>query len=264
MNIIIPMKRVPDTESKIGVANGQIDPNTLKSWVINPYDEYAIEEALRLIEKEGSGEITILCIGPKKTQETIRKALAMGAHKAYHLQDDGFENLDPMGQARVFAAAIEKIGDYDLIWTGWKESDDDLGQTGIILAELLDLPHVSTIMTVEEVGDDYVIVNAEVEGGYARGQVETPVVLTESQGPNEPRYPTLRGIMGARKKPMTVWSADDLDIDVDELQPLLEVVSVTKPPARSAGRIVEGDTEEAASELIRLLNEEAKVLTIAG
>lgn len=264
MNIIIPMKRVPDTETKVGVSNGQVDPNTLKSWVINPYDEYAIEEALRLIEQVGSGQITIVSMGPKKVQETIRKALAMGAHKAYHLQDDALENLDPMGQARVLAAAIEKIGDYDLIWMGWKETDDDLGQTAILLAEFLDLPHVSTIMTVEEAGDDYVIANAEVEGGYAKVRVETPVVLTESQGPNEPRYPTLRGIMGAKRKPMTVWSVDDLDIDLDELEPLLEVVSVTKPAARSAGRIIDGEVDESARELIRLLNEEAKVLSIAG
>jgi len=264
MNIIIPMKRVPDTETKVGVANGQIDASTLKSWVINPYDEYAIEEGLRLIERVGSGQITIVSIGPNKAQETIRKALAIGAHKAYHLQDDAFENLDPLGQARVWAAAIEKIGEYDLIWTGWKHTDDDLGQAAVFLAQFLDLPHVSTIMSVEEAGDDYVIVNAEVDGGFAKIQVETPVVLTESQGPNEPRYPTLRGIMGARRKPMTVWSADDLGIDVDQLEPLIEVITVTKPAGRSTGRIIEGETEEAARELIRLLNEEAKVLSIAG
>jgi electron transfer flavoprotein beta subunit len=113
---------------------------------------------------------------------------------------------------------------------------------------------------VEEAGDDYVIVNAEAEGGYQRVQVETPAVLTETQGPNEPRYPTLRGIMGAKRKPMTVLTADDLGIDVDELEPQLELVSVTRPPTRAAGRIIEGEPEDAARELIRLLHEEAKVL----
>lgn len=260
MNILIPMKRVPDTETKVGVRNGQVDHATLKSWVINPYDEYAIEEALRLIKQVGQGKISLLCIGPQKAQETMRKGLAMGAHKAYHLFDDAFENLDPLGEARVYAAAIEQIADYDLIWTGWKNVDDDLGQTGIMLAELLDLPQVSTIITVEEAGDDYVIVNAEAEGGYQRVQVETPAVLTETQGPNEPRYPTLRGIMGAKRKPMTVLTADDLGIDVDELEPQLELVSVTRPPTRAAGRIIEGQPEDAARELIRLLHEEAKVI----
>src|SRR5688500_16505124 len=143
MNIIIPMKRVPDTETKIGVSNGQIDQNSLKSWVINPYDEYAIEEALRLIENRGQGKITILTIGPEEAQETIRKALAMGADEAYHLQDEAFEGLDPLGRARVLATAIEKIGEYDFIWAGMKGVDDDLGQTGVLLAEYLDLPQVT-------------------------------------------------------------------------------------------------------------------------
>ncbi|HYN88989.1 MAG TPA: hypothetical protein VER55_10685, partial [Ardenticatenaceae bacterium] len=144
MKIIIPMKRVPDTAARIGVLDGQVDPNSLKSWVINPYDEYAIEEALRLNEDQGGGTITIITIGPGDAKETIQKALAMGADEAYHLVDDAFETLDPLGRARALAAAINKIGAYDIIWTGWKGVDEDYGQTGIYLAELLDLPHVST------------------------------------------------------------------------------------------------------------------------
>ncbi|MDQ4078634.1 MAG: electron transfer flavoprotein subunit beta/FixA family protein [Chloroflexota bacterium] len=260
MNIVIPMKRVPDTETKVGVTDGQIDTSSLKSWVINPYDEYAIEEALRLIEAEGQGKITIVTIGPEEAQETIRKALAMGADEAYHLQDEAFEDLDPLGRARVLAAAIQKIGHYDFIWAGMKGVDDDLGQTAILLAEFLDLPQVTNVITVEEVGGGHLVVSAEAEGGYKRVKIETPCVLTETQGPNEPRYPSLRGIMGAKKKPMTVWSADDLDIDVDELEPLLERVRVKRPPARAAGRIIEGEPTEAARELVRLLHEEAKVL----
>lgn len=260
MNIIIPMKRVPDTETKVGVANGQVDGSSLKSWIINPYDEYAIEEALRLIEKQGQGKLTIVAIGPDETQETIRKALAMGADDAYHLQDAAFEKLDPLGQARVLAAAIRKIGGYDLIWTGWKEVDDDLGQTGILLAEFLDLPHVSTIITVLEAGRGHVVVNAEAETGYQKVRVTTPAVLTESQGPNEPRYPSLKGIMGAKKKPLTVWSAADLGLDSDELEPVLELISVERPPSRAAGRLLQGEPADAARELVRLLRTEAKVL----
>jgi electron transfer flavoprotein beta subunit len=260
MHIIIPMKRVPDTETRVAVLDGQVDPDSLKTWIINPYDEYAIEEALRLLEREGGGKISIVTIGPEAAQETIRKALAMGADEAYHLQDPAFERLDPLGRARVLAAAIQQIGDYDLIWTGWKGVDEDHGQTAILLAEFLDLPQVSTVITIEEVGDGSVVVTSEAEGGYQKVRVQTPAVLTESQGPNEPRYPSLKGIMGAKKKPMTIWTAGDLDVDLDEFEPLLEVLHVEKPPARAAGRLLDGEPAEAARELVRLLHEEARVI----
>jgi electron transfer flavoprotein beta subunit len=260
MHIIIPMKRVPDTETRVAVLEGQVDPGSLKTWIINPYDEYAIEEALRLLDREGGGKITIVTIGPEAAQETIRKALAMGADEAYHLQDPAFERLDPLGRARILAAAIQKIGEYDLIWTGWKGVDEDHGQTAILLAEFLDLPQVSTVITVEEVGDGHVVVTSEAEGGYQKVRVQTPAVLTESQGPNEPRYPSLKGIMGAKKKPMTVWTAADLDVDLDEFDPLLELIHVEKPPARAAGRLLDGEPADAARELVRLLHEEARVI----
>ncbi len=260
MNIIIPMKRVPDTETKVGVRDGQVDPSSLKSWIINPYDEYAIEEALRLVEREGGGKITLVTIGPEASQETIRKGLAMGADEAYHLQDAGFTGLDPLGRARLLAAAIEKIGDFDLIWAGMKGVDDDLGQTAILLAEFLDLPQVTNVITVEEVQGDSVVVRAEAESGYQTVRVQTPCVLTETQGPNEARYPSLKGIMGAKKKPLTVWSASDLGVELGELEPLLETVQVERPPSRAAGRLIEGEPAEAVRELVRLLHEEAKVL----
>lgn len=260
MHIVIPLRRVPDTETKIGVVNGQIDESSLKSWVINPYDEYALEEALRLNESRGEGKVTVVTIGPEAAQETIRKALAMGADEAYHLQDDAFETLDPLGRARVMAAAIGKLGDFDLIWTGWKSVDEDHGQMGVLLAEFLDLPHVSTVLTIDEVGSDSVTVTAHGEGGTLKVRAPLPALLTESQGPNEPRYPSLKGIMGAKKKPLTVWTAADLGLNTDDLEPVLELVSVERPPARAAGRIIEGDVREAARELVRLLHEEAKAI----
>ncbi len=260
MTIIIPMKRVPHTETRISLMDGQVDIRAIKEWVINPYDEYAIEEALRLIERQGGGTLIIVTIGPAEVQETIRKALAMGADAAYHLQDDAFADLDPLGRARVLAAAIEKIGDYDFIWTGMKGVDDDLGQTGILLAELLDLPQVTQVVTVEEAADDHLIVRAEAEGGYQRVRVPTPCLLTETQGPNEARYTPLKGIMGAKKKPLTVWGASDLGLDEEELEPLLRTVQMEKPAARVAGRLISGEPAEAARELVRLLHEEAKVI----
>lgn len=260
MNILIPMRRVPDTSLKVQVKDGEIDPTNLTTWVINPYDEYAIEEALRLIDEQGDGKITLIGIGSEEIQETIRKGLAMGADEAYHIQDDGLGELDPLGYAKVFAATIEKIGEYDFIWTGVKRVDEDHAQMGIMLAELLGLPHVSYILTVNDVEDGHLIVKAEAEGGYRTVKVPMPALLTETQGPNEPRYPSLKGIMGAKRKPMTVWTADDLEIDVDDVTGRLELLRVEKPPARTEGRIIEGEPDEAARELIRLLREDAKVL----
>lgn len=260
MKIIIPMKRVPDTATRVGVQDGRIDPGTLKTWVINPYDEYAIEEALQLNEKQGEGTIAIVTIGPSDAQETIRKALAMGADEAYHLNDPAFETLDPLGRARVLAAAIEKIGEYDLIWTGWKGVDEDYGQTGIYLAELLDLPHISMVVGIQEVGDGTLTAIREVEGGVEVVTTQLPAVLTQTKGEHEPRYPTLKGIMSAKKKPLTEWDAGDLGIDADDLEPNIEIVAVELPPERQAGRILSGTPEEAARELLRLLREEAKVI----
>ncbi len=260
MNIIIPMKRVPDTAIQVNVKDGRVALEEVETWVINPYDEYAIEEALRLIERLGEGKITIVTIGPEAAQETIRKALAMGAHEAYHLLDDAFEHLDALGRARVLAAAIEKIGEYDLIWPGFKGVDYDEGQTGVMLAEFLGLPHVSTAITVEEIEDGHAVAKIEAEGGYQHVRVPLPAVITQTQGPNEPRYPTLRGIMGAKKKPLTVWNADDLGLDPDELEPVVELLHVERPPARKAGRILEGEPAEVARELVRILHEEAKVI----
>jgi electron transfer flavoprotein beta subunit len=141
-----------------------------------------------------------------------------------------------------------------------KGVDDDLGQTGIMLAELLELPQVTNVITVEESGDGHLVVRAEAEGGYKTVRVERPCVLTQTQGPNEARYPSLKGIMGAKRKPLTVWSARDLGLDSGELEPRMEVLSVERPPARASGRMLSGDPREAARELARLLHEEAKVI----
>lgn len=260
MHILIPIRRVPDTSIKIQVKDGEIDPTNLNTWVINPYDEYAIEEALRLIEEQGDGTITLIGIGSEDIQETLRKGLAMGADEAYHIQNDDLGELDPLGYAKVFAATIEKIGEYDFIWTGVKRVDEDHAQVGIMLADLLGLPHVSYVLTVKDVEDERLIVRAEAEGGYRTVKVPMPALLTETQGPNEPRYASLRGIMGAKRKPMTVWTAEDLAVDVDDLAGRLELLRVEKPPTRTEGRIIEGEPDEAARELVRLLSEDAKVL----
>lgn len=261
MNIIVCMKRTPDTATKITVKDGQIDPACLDTWIINPYDEYAIEEALQINERSGGGKITLVSIGPPEAQETIRKGLAMGCDEAVHLVDEAFADLDPLGAAKVLAAAIRKLGDFDLIYTGWKGVDEDHGQTGIYLAEFLGLPHVSMAVKVNEIGDGQALVEREVEGGHELVRTSLPAIFTAQKGEHEPRYPTLRGIMGAKKKPFHTWSAADLGLDTADLRPVQTTVSVSLPPQRQVGRIVGGETvQEQARELARLLREEAKVI----
>ncbi len=261
MNIIVCMKRTPDTATKITVKDGQIDPACLDTWIINPYDEYAIEEALQINERSGGGKITLVSVGPPEAQETIRKGLAMGCDEAVHLVDDAFADLDPLGAAKVLAAAIRRLDDFDLVYTGWKGVDEDHGQTGIYLAEFLDLPHVSMVVKIEEIGDGSARVEREVEGGHELVRTSLPALFTAQKGENEPRYPTLRGIMGAKKKPFQTWSAADLGLDPADLQPVQTVMAVSLPPQRQSGRIVRGNTvQEQARELARLLHEEAKVI----
>ncbi len=261
MNIIVCMKRTPDTATKIAVKDGQIDPACLDTWIINPYDEYAIEEALQLKDRAGGGKITLVSIGPPEAQETIRKGLAMGCDEAIHLVDDAFAGLDPLGAAKVLAAAIQKVGDFDLVYTGWKGVDEDHGQTGIYLAEFLGLPHVSMVVKIDDFGDGEARVEREVEGGHELVRTSLPAVFTAQKGEHEPRYPTLRGIMGAKKKPFQTWTAADVGLAPADLQAVQETLSVTLPPQRQAGHIVEGETvAEKARELARLLREEAKVI----
>ncbi len=261
MNIIVCMKRTPDTATKIAVKDNRIDPACLDTWIINPYDEYAIEEALQINQKDGGGKITLVNIGPSEAQETIRKGLAMGCDEAVHLVDDAFVDLDPLGAAKVLAAAVRKIGEFDLVYTGWKGVDEDHGQTGIYLAEFLGLPHVSMVVKINEIGNGEARVEREVEGGHELVRTTLPAVFTAQKGEHEPRYPTLRGIMGAKKKPFRTWSAADLGLDPTELRPVQTVEAVSLPPQRQAGRIVAGETvQEQARELARLLHEEAKVI----
>ena len=262
MNSIVCLKEVPDTETRIQIRDGQIVEEGIQ-YVMNPYDEYALEEALKWQEQYG-GEVTLVTVGPERARESILKGLAMGADQVYHLTDPAFLAGDAFATARALAAAIRTLGEYDLIFCGKQAVDDDNAAVGIMLAEMLDLPHVSVVTDLEiDIEAQSARAEREIEGGKEVVETSLPVVITAQKGLNEPRYPSFRGIRQARRKPFTQWTVADVALEAAQVGAagaMLEVVEILSPPDRSAGRIIEGEPAEAAKEVARLLREEAKVI----
>lgn len=264
MNIIVCLKQVPDTEAQIRVApDGKAIVTQDIKWVMNPYDEYGVEEALRLKEKFG-GEVTVVGLGPKRVTESIRTALAMGADKGVLISDDALEGSDGLATAKALAAAIKDL-DYDLIFTGQRGVDDDMGVVGTALAEILGIPNLSVIVKVEVAEDGKSVkVHRPVEGQVLVIESALPALITTQKGLNEPRYASLPGIMKAKKKPLEEKTLADLGLDPAEFGEggrKVKIIQLTPPPERQSGRIVEGETpEEKASGLAKLLHEEAKII----
>jgi len=254
VNLIACVKQVPDTEAQIKVKGdgSGIEEGGIK-WVMNPYDEFGVEEALRLKEKAG-GDVTVVSVGPARVMETIRTGLAMGAEKGIHVTD--LDNADAYATAAALAAAVKDVP-FDIIFCGQRAIDDDSGQVGSILAELLGLPQV-TIVTKLEVADGKIKVVKPIEGAQLVIEAPMPCVVTAQKGLNEPRYASLPGIMKAKKKPVDVKKAADLGVSVDFKS---KVAKMMPPPARPPGKILQGDDPAAkAAELVKLLREEAKVI----
>jgi len=250
VKIAVCVKRVPDSEAriKIGADAKSIDESGVK-FVLNPYDEYAVEEALKLKEAAGSGEVVAVSVGGDSSQETIRTALAMGADRGVLLKSDVFP-VDPFPVAQALAAEL-KDGGYDLIVFGKVAIDGYSHAVGVMVAELLELPCVSAIATLE-ISDGKGKAEREVEGGVEVVEFPLPAVITAEKGLNEPRYPALRGIMMAKKKPLEI---KDVSLDAGGM----EVVGLAYPPERKAGRIV-GEGADAVPALVDALRNEAKVL----
>jgi electron transfer flavoprotein beta subunit len=255
---------VPDTESqiKIGSDEKSIVTDDIK-WVMNPYDEFGVEEALRLKEKFG-GEVTVVGLGPKRVTETIRTALAMGADKGVLINDDALEGSDSIATAKALAAAIKEL-DYDLIFTGQRGIDDDMGTVGAGLAEFLGIPQLSLIVKVDVAEDGKSVkVTRPIEGEALIIESGLPALITAQKGLNEPRYASLPGIMKAKKKPLEEKSLADLGLDASEFGEgarKVKILAITPPPERAGGKIIDGETpQEKAAELARLLHEEAKAV----
>jgi len=264
VNILVCLKQVPDTETQIKVAPDGISIATDNiKWIINPYDEYAVEEALRLKEKFG-GEVTIIGAGPQRVTESIRTALAMGADKGILVDDPAITGSDSLGIAKILSAAIKDL-DYDIILCGKQGMDDDYGIVGSLLAELLGIPQISVVVKLE-VSEDASTIKAhrEVEGATLVIESPLPALITAQKGLNEPRYASLPGIMKAKKKPLDVKTIADLGLDVSQVGERgakIQIMQITPPEEREAGKIVEGETpQEMAANLVKLLHEKAKII----
>ena len=249
MKVAVCLKRVPDTTTRIrvGTDGKTIDPADVQ-YVISPYDEFAIEEGIALIEKLGEGSVTVVSAGDDSTMESLRKALGMGADDGILVKTSG--DLDPRRTAEALASALKDRGD-DLVLFGRQSVDGQSSQVGAQTAHLLGIPYVGDVGGLEIEGQEAKITR-EVEGGHVVLRGSLPIAIGTQKGLNDPRYPSLKGIMMAKKKPIET-------IEANTTEPTLESLSLSPPPARPEGKIV-GEGPDAAAELVRLLREEAKVL----
>lgn len=263
MNVIVCMKQVPDTETLIKIKSdgSGIVTDDIK-YVMNPYCEFGVEEALRIKEKFG-GQAILVTMGQQRAVETLRTGLAMGADRSIHLNDPAFEGADGFATAKALAEAIQKET-FDLILCGKQAVDDDMAQVGPSLAEFLNLPHV-TLITKLEISPDKkkAKVEREVEGGKEVIEVSLPAVFTCQKGLNEPRYASLPGIMKAKKKEVKPINQATLGLPADQVGAAGSKTKIMKyipPPSRPPGKIISGEVIDAAKNLVKLLREEAKII----
>ena len=264
MKILVVLKQVPDSTTTIKVRPDQSDIERAGvKMVVNPFDEFAIEQAVQLKEKRSDVEgVTALIVGPAQASEALRTALAVGADQGIHLQDDTFGELDDLQTAALIAAVVKDSG-YDLILTGKQEIDLDSGQVGPALAEALDIPHVGAAVKLQ-VADDgkSFVAHRRVEGAEEVVEVSLPALLTGEKGLCEMRYPSLPNLMKAKKKPVQVLAAADVAgfAEVTAGVGGMKLHGFEPPPERPPGKLIDGEPEDAAKELVRLLREEAKAL----
>ncbi|MBT2644256.1 electron transfer flavoprotein subunit beta/FixA family protein [Bacillus sp. ISL-41] len=257
MNIYVLMKRTFDTEEKITIANGKINEDGAE-FIINPYDEYAIEEAIQVRDAHG-GEVTVVSVGNEETEKQLRTALAMGADKAVLINiEDDVEDGDQFTTAKILAEYL-KDKEADLILGGNVAIDGGSGQVGPRVAEQLGMPYVTTI-TKLEINGTTATITRDVEGDSEVIETSLPVLVTAQQGLNEPRYPSLPGIMKAKKKPLDELELDDLDLDEDDVEAKTKTIEIYLPPQKEAGKVLQGELADQVKELVNLLHTEAKVV----
>ncbi len=259
MKIAVCVKQVPDSETriKLDAPSTELDQSSF-TRVLNPYDAYAVEEAIKIKEAGTDVEVVAITVGPETVKETIKKdCLAVGCDKAILIDDPALQDADESALATVLTAVLQKDS-YDLILFGIKAIDDDSGQVGIMVAEKLGLPHVSTI-TQLDLGDGTLTAHREIEGGKEVVTAPLPAVLTCQKGLNEPRLPSLPNIMKAGMKPIDKLTCADLGLEAPAAKAKIKMYY--PPAARGECKLVEADDPAAAArELARLLNEEAKVI----
>jgi electron transfer flavoprotein beta subunit len=267
VKIAVCIKQVPATESKLTILPDGTDiERTGLTCIVNPYDEFAVEEALRIKERVGAGDVTVLSMRQhalQKPEDALRTCLAMGADKAVLLSDPAFEGSDVFSTAVALAAALRRLGS-DLLLFGKQAVDDDAAAVGIQVAELLGIPHVAVVNKLEVRPESRTIVaHRQIEGAVEVVEAPLPAAITCQKGLNEPRYPSLPGIMKAKQKPLEIWNREALGLREDEVGRAgarTRMIRVETPPSRQAGRILSGDASTTVAELVRLLHEEAKLL----
>ncbi|HEX9744487.1 MAG TPA: electron transfer flavoprotein subunit beta/FixA family protein [bacterium] len=252
MKIALLVKYCPDSEAQIDVEDGKLQTSGVK-YSVSPYDEYGCEAALQILEKKGDGEIILFSLGPEKNNKGLKDELARGAHRAIHISSPEEETC--IARIAPQIAAVLKEENPDVIFCGWKGIDFDCGITGTAVAEVMGLPHVAMVNELEAV-DGKIICHRQVDGGEEVIEVTLPAVITIGKGKKEPRYPSLKGIMAAKKKPIGEKSAESLGLKLPDAKS--KYVHFEKPPAKQAGKKFEGP--EAVAEVVRLLHEEAKIL----
>ena len=263
MNILAFIKQVPDTAIGLKInAEGMDIAYQDIPWVINPYDEYAVEEALLIKEKFG-GNVTVVSMGTDKAAEIIRSSLAMGADEGVHLNDAIFEGSDAYSTAIILSRAARLLG-YDIILCGKNAVDNGWGEVGAAQAEILNIPCVSSILKLDISEDKkYAIASREIDEGLEMIQVPLPALFTLQQGINKPRYASLPGIMRAKKKEIKALDAGALNIqpqDVGRNASRINIKRLAYPPVRKKGKLLQGDSQTEVKELIAILRKEAKVI----
>jgi electron transfer flavoprotein beta subunit len=254
VNIIVCIKQVPAKDAPLAIAGNWIKETDI-GFEMNEPDSYALEEALRLKEKHG-GEVIALSMGPERVKQTIKESLAKGADRGIHIADDNFAQLDPLNSAKVLAAAIAKEK-CDLVLTGLQSDDHGFGQTGVLLAALLNLPHATIIMQIE-VQDGKMKLKRELEAGWFQNIVcPLPAVLSIQSGINKVRYATLKGIMAAKKKEIATITSESLGVTVEPTQ---KVEKIYVPTKTKKTEFLTGTPKEAAAKLIEKLKFEARVI----
>lgn len=257
MNIFVFVKRTFDTEEKIAISGGKVIEDGAE-FIINPYDEFAIEEAIQVRDAHG-GEITVISVGNEESEKQLRTALAMGADKAVLINtEDDLESGDQFTTAKILAEYL-KDKEADLIIGGNVAIDGGSGQVGPRVAELLEIPYVTTITKLEIDGTN-VTVTRDVEGDSEIIETTLPLLVTAQQGLNEPRYPSLPGIMKAKKKPLEELELDDLDLEEEDVEAKTKTIELYLPPKKEAGKVLTGELNDQVKELVNLLHTEAKVI----
>jgi electron transfer flavoprotein beta subunit len=258
MKIVVCVKYVPDTAIKIKIAsNGKEVELSDVTFIVNPYDEFALEEALKIKEKSG-GEVVVVGAGGEAATAGLRTCLAMGADSAILVQDPSLEKADSFITGTVLARVCLNINP-DLILFGKHAIGVDNGQVPSVVAEQLDLPQVSVVTKID-ILDTKFRAERDIEGAQEIVEGSLPAVITAQKGLNTPRYASLKGIMAAKKKQIAVQTLASLGLTADDLKPRLSVEQITLPPSRPPGKILKGEVAEVVPQLVKLLHEEAKII----